>query len=127
MKKTIALFLAIFATAVVFTGCVSVETTSPANLNGQDLSLQGQTAAHINVQNWGLYLFSIPLLTGSTENPGSMAFIEDTVNVESVLPVMTAKSKELKASKTLDLASQYSDFGLIFYFRSINMSGNAVR
>lgn len=43
------------------------------------------------------------------------------------MPVLTAKSKALGASKTLNLASQYSESGLIFYTRSINISGNAVK
>lgn len=127
MKKTIALFLAIFAAALVFTGCVSVDTVPAADLSNQAISNQGQAVAHINVQNWGLYLFSIPLISGDAEKVGSMAFLKDTVNVESVLPVVTAKSQELKATKTLDLASQYDVAGLIFYFRSINMSANAVK
>ena len=50
-----------------------------------------------------------------------------TVNVPSLMPVLTAKSKALGASKTLNLASQYSESGLIFYTRSINISGNAVK
>ena len=41
--------------------------------------------------------------------------------------MVTAKSRELKASRTLDLASQYSVGGFIFYTRSINVSANAVK
>lgn len=126
MKK-IALFLSVVAVGLLFAGCASVEAVQNPNLNGQRVSLSGTPVAHLNAQNWGIYLFSIPLLTGSTTSPGDIAVLEDTVNVESMIPVVTAKSKELKATRTLDLASQYSVGGFIFYTRSINVSANAVK
>ncbi len=126
MKK-IMLFASVIAAASLFVGCVSVEAVQNPNLNGEKISNSGTPVAHINAQNWGIYLFTIPLLTGSTEAPGNIAVLQDTVNVESMLPVLTKKSKDLKASQTLNIASQYSESGLIFYSRSINMSANAVR
>lgn len=126
MKK-IALFLSVAAVALLFAGCASVEAVQNPNLNGQRVSLSGTPVAHLNAQNWGIYLFTIPLLTGSTTSPGNIAVLEDTVNVESMIPMVTAKSSELKASRTLDLASQYSVGGFIFYTRSINVSANAVK
>ena len=126
MKK-IALFLSVVAVGLLFAGCASVEVVQNPNLNGQRVSLSGTPVAHLNAQNWGIYLFSIPLFTGSTTSPGNIAVLEDTVNVESMVPVITAKSRELKASRTLDLASQYSVGGFIFYTRSINLSANAVK
>ena len=126
MKK-IALFLSVAAVALLFAGCASVEAVQNPNLNGQRVSLSGTPVAHLNAQNWGIYLFTIPLLTGSTTSPGNIAVLEDTVNVESMIPMVTAKSRELKASRTLDLASQYSVGGFIFYTRSINVSANAVK
>ena len=126
MKK-IALFLSVAAVSLLFAGCASVEAVQNPNLNGQRVSLSGTPVAHLNAQNWGIYLFTIPLLTGSTTSPGNIAVLEDTVNVESMIPMVTAKSNELKASRTLDLASQYSVGGFIFYTRSINVSANAVK
>ncbi|MBO5762704.1 MAG: hypothetical protein J6R85_02435 [Lentisphaeria bacterium] len=126
MKKLMFLS-AMAAAAVLFTGCVSVNTVEKTNLNGERLSLAEAPVAHINVQNWGIYLLHIPLLTGSTEAPGSIAVFKDTVNAQSVLPVLTAESKKLGAKKTLDIASQYSESGLLIVSRQINMSGNAVK
>ena len=126
MKK-IMLLLAIAAVGLFMSACASVEVVKDPNLNGQAIANSGRTIAHLDAQNWGIYLFTIPLLTGSTENPGSIDVLKDTVNVPSLMPVLTAKSKALGASKTLNLASQYSESGLIFYTRSINISGNAVK
>ena len=125
MKK-IMLLLSIAAVGLFMSACASVEVVKDPNLNGQAIANSGRTIAHLDAQNWGIYLFTIPLLTGSTENPGSIDVLKDTVNVPSLMPVLTAKSKALGASKTLNLASQYSESGLIFYTRSINISGNAV-
>lgn len=126
MKK-IMFLLAVAAVGLLFAGCVSVEAVQKPNLNGEDISASGTPVAHLNAQNWGFYLFSLPLLTGSTEAVGSIAVLQDTVNVESMVPVVTAKSKELKARRTLDLASQFSITGFIIYTRSINVSANAVK
>ncbi len=126
MKK-IMLLLSIAAVGLFMSACASVEVVKDPNLNGHAIANSGRTIAHLDAQNWGIYLFTIPLLTGSTENPGSIDVLKDTVNVPSLMPVLTAKSKALGASKTLNLASQYSESGLIFYTRSINISGNAVK
>ena len=126
MKK-IMLLLSIAAVGLFMSACASVEVVKDPNLNDQAIAHSGRTIAHLDAQNWGIYLFTIPLLTGSTENPGSIDVLKDTVNVPSLMPVLTAKSKALGASKTLNLASQYSESGLIFYTRSINISGNAVK
>ena len=126
MKK-ITLSLAVLAAGLLFAGCTSVDVVRNPDLSGEKLAVSGQTIAHLNCQNWGIYLFTIPLLTGSTEAPGAIAVLKDTVNVPATLPVMTAKSKEIGASKLLDLSSQYGEFGLIFYSRSLNISGNAIR
>ncbi len=126
MKK-IMFLLSVAAFGLLFAGCASVEVVPNKNLNSEKISLSGAPIAHLNAQNWGIYLFSIPLLTGSTDSPGSIAVVTDTVNAESMIPVITAKSKELTATQMLDLASQYSNFGFIFYCRSINISGNSVK
>ena len=104
-----------------------MEAVKGADLNKQDLSSIGTTVAHLNVQNWGIYLFKIPLVSGSTESVGDMAFFKDTVNPASVTPIIAAESKKLGGTKLLDLASQYNEFGFIFVSRSINLSGNVVR
>lgn len=127
MKKMILFSFSLAAAALLLTGCVSVESVKDADLNSQSISLSGQPVAHINVQNWGIYLFSLPLFTGSTNSVGSVAVFRDTVNVPSVLPVLTGTARDLNATKTLDITSQYSNTGFIFYSRSINVSANAVK
>ncbi len=126
-SKLFAATLAIAGTAAL-SGCASLETGT--TLNGQQLSDMGANVAHVNGSNWGLYLLDIPLITGSTSNPGSIAFGEDTVNVDAVVDMVTAKSAELGASKTADLQSSASSAWLVptfvLFLREVQVSGNAV-
>ena len=124
MKKMI-LSLSLAAAAVLFAGCV--ETVKGADLNKQSIANTGTTVAHVNVQNWGIYLFTIPLFAGSTSSVGDIPVLKDTVNAQAVVPVLTAEAKKLGGKAVYDVASQYSEFGFIFVNRSINVSGNVVR
>ena len=126
MKK-IMLFASALAAGLLLSACASVEIVKDKNLSGQKIANSGTTLAHVDAQNWGIYLFTIPLMTGSTANPGSIDVLKDTVTVGSLMPVLTAETKKLGATKVLNLASQYKVGGFIFYTRQINISGNAVR
>ena len=126
MKK-IMLFASALAAGLLLSACASVEIVKDKNLSGQKIANSGTTLAHVDAQNWGIYLFTIPLLTGSTANPGSIDVLKDTVTVGSLMPVLTAETKKLGATKVLNLASQYKVGGFIFYTRQINISGYAVR
>jgi len=126
MKK-LAYFLSAVVVAFCVAGCVSVETVKANKLNGQKLSASGTKVAHMNVQNWGIYLLNIPLLTGDTESVGSIAVMKDTVNATSVAPVLAKEAKKLGGTEVATAASQYSEFGLLFVSRSINMSGNVIK
>lgn len=118
--------------AVMVSGCASV---SPATrLNGQMLTPGDKPVAHVNASTWGIYWLPIvPLVTGSTDKPGEMSFFKDTVTVESVVDMTTAKSKELGATKTTDLQSSTTSM-LVFpvppfllWYKAVQVSGNAVK
>ncbi len=133
MKKTM-LLLSAALTAVLFAGCASVQVTERADLNGQRITSSGAAVAHINAQNWGFYFLKWPLVTGSVEHPGMTSwFDEDSVNVPKTVALVTAKAKELGATKTEDLQSDRGSvmipfpFPFLFYMQSTNVSGNAVR
>lgn len=125
----------IFAAAAValslFAGCASldVQSSKQNGLNGEQLSTSGDAVAHIEATNWGLYLFMIPLLTGSTEKPGELDIqvVKDTVNAESVTKMLTKKSKELGGKKVLNMTSYHNANGWMFYIREYQMSANVVK
>ncbi len=127
MKQKIAFFVALMAAVVVFTGCASIQKTEPAQLNGEKLSASGTPVAHLNAENWGIYFFMIPLITGSTDDPGSMEFLTDTVTVKNTANYLTREAKAMKATHTLDMTSQINVWGWWFYVRSVQVSANAIR
>lgn len=125
MNKTL---LSLFVlTAVAMTGCSTVSVVPASDLSKVQLAPSGTTLAHLNADSWGLYFFCWPVLTGSTNNPGNIVFMEDTVNIPCVTKMMTAKSKALGATQTLEVTSEYSGIDFIFWIRSVEMSGAAVR
>lgn len=119
------------ATAAAFTGCASVATGR--DLNGQKLTLdqQAQDVAHVNVTNWGLYCLWIPLLSGSTDKPGDIAFMQDTVNVNSMVDLATKESKKMGGKKLVDLNSSRSSIWImptfVLFLREVQVSGNSVK
>ncbi len=120
------LLIATFAVAALFTGCATYTVTNKEKLNNVSLDNE-TTVAHINAENWGLYFFMIPVMTGSTENPGEIVFFQDTVRVENVVKMVTKLSNKEKATKTLDMVSKHNNFVWMFGFRDVQVSANAVR
>ncbi len=110
-----------------FCGCASVQEATPKDLNSEKIAVTGNTVAHLNAENWGLYFFIIPLITGSTDKPGEMVFLKDTVRVENVAELLTRKSKEMGATQTLNMVSRHNTFVWWLGFRDVQISANAVK
>lgn len=126
MRK-LMLLVATVATAAVFCGCASVTVTPAEELNGEKISRSGAPIAHLQADNWGIYLFMIPLLTGDTENPGKIAVFQDTVTVKDTVKMLTAKSKELKAKGTYTMVTRHSTNPWFFGIKEIQISANAAK
>jgi len=131
MGRTFGLAGALIAGAVFMAGCASVDVGK--TFNDQRISEERYNGvAHLNGDCWGIYLLSIiPLITGDTSSNGNViAILQDTVNVDSVTDMVTRKSKELGATRTIDLVSQRSSFWLgflfVFWYKDCQVSGNAV-
>ena len=133
MKKKLSLLLAMTGAAVLFAGCSTVQYAGSKELNGQDITASGTSVAHVSGYSSGLYLLSIPLIVGSADNPGSITFGEDSVNVTAVTKMVTKKSKDLKGSKTIDLVSMTGSTNIpipipyLFYWKTAMVSGNSVK
>ena len=131
MKKKLMLLLVMAGAAALFTGCSSLQSSNA--FNGQKITASGKGVAHISGYTSGLYLLWIPIFTGSVKDPGTIAFNEDSCNVSAVTNMITKKSKDMKATRTIDLVSTASSatipipFPYIFYWRTVAVSGNAVR
>jgi hypothetical protein len=128
-KMKVLKALAVMAVVVILAGCASVKTAGKADFNGRKLTMgKGvKDIAHINGDNWGLYFLWFPLITGSTEPVGEIVFLKDTVKLDKVVDIVTAKSKELGAKEIVDLQSNLSSFGFLFKIKDVQVSGNAVK
>ncbi len=133
MKKTM-MSMAVAALAMaILAGCASVQTATKFNSQKID-EAKSPELAHINVNNWGFYFLSTPLIAGSTDKVGEFEFFgNDTVKVEPVVDVLTKESKKLNATKTLDIVSSANSmmlpfpFPFLFYIKDVQVSGNAVK
>ncbi len=126
MKKVMALCVAM-VTILAMSGCSSLQTATASDFNKQKISTAGTGVCHVSATNCGLYLFCIPLITGSSENVGAPALITDAVNSTALASMVTSKCKELQASRVLDLNTRNESHGFIFYWRESYASGNGVK
>ena len=114
-------------TMAVFTGCASVEVTPAKKLSNERISYAGQTVAHLNANTWGIYFFHIPILTPAADGSGNLALLQDTVTTDACIKLLTAKSKELKATKTLNIVSRTMTPAFFFSIKEVSASANAVK
>ena len=114
-------------TAAVLCGCASVSVVEGPDLNGQKLARSGKSVAHLQAENWGIYLFMIPLITGSTDNFGVPTLVTDTVSPQALTAAVTKQAKAAGARTTADLVTDVTSAGFIFYYRSGTASGTAVK
>ena len=133
MSKVFVL-MAACAAMVVAAGCASVQTASEKDMNGMKLTPgPDQVVAQVNADNFGFYLLSVPIFSGSTDKPGDMLFNQDTVTLANVTQLATTKCKELGATKAVDMNSEISSMMIplpipfLFYLREVQVSTNAIR
>jgi hypothetical protein len=96
-----------------------------------------EPVAHVYGDTWGLYLLPlIPIMTGDTDDPGSMTFFNNTVTVENTVDMVTEKSSQMGAKKTTDIQSSYTSIWIpfvpippffLYWYKSVEVSGNAVK
>ena len=130
MKKVLAV-LAAAAAATVMTACSSIEAAT--TFNNQKITDVPNAAcvAHLNAEIWGIYLFNIPLFSGSSKQPGRCAIFTDTVRVDNAVSMLTKKAASDDATTIADLTSQRTScwlpIFLVLWYNEVQVSGNAIR
>jgi hypothetical protein len=117
------------------TGCATVDVVPRERLNGEELAIEGQTLAHVNVQNWGWYLFKfIPLVSGNLRTPRIPQFpvlFRDNVRYAELLDTLTATSEALGADVVVDVSSrdtsEWRALTLVLWLNQREVSGTAIR
>ncbi len=128
MRKIQTLFAAMLG-AIALTGCSIVQTAANADFHGQQIAAPnaGAQIGHVTAMTGGLYLFSIPLITGSAVEPGFPVLLEDTVNSVVLSRMVTAKAKAMGGKKVADLTTSGDSTGFIIYWRTSYASATVTK
>ena len=130
MKKILAV-LATAAVAAVMTACSSIEAATTFNNQKITEALNAVCVEHLNAEIWGIYLFNLPLFSGSSKQPGRCAVFTDTVRVDNVVAMLTKKAAKDDATTIADLSSERTScwipIFLVIWYREVQASGNAIR
>lgn len=130
MKKMLAV-LATAAVAAVMTACSSIEVATTFNNVKITDSPNAACVAHLNADIWGIYLFNLPLFTGSSKQPGRCAIFTDTVRVDNAVSMLTKKAASEDATTVTDLSSErttcWLPIFLVLWYNDVQVSGNAIR
>ena len=130
MKKMLAV-LATAAVAAVMTACSSIEVATTFNNVKITDSPNAACVAHLNADIWGIYLFNLPLFSGSSKQPGRCAIFTDTVRVDNAVSMLTKKAASEDATTITDLSSErttcWLPIFLVLWYNDVQVSGNAIR
>lgn len=132
MFRKMMMAAVVLASAVMFSACSSIEVATTLNNEKLTTSETTTSLAHLNGDVWGIYLFNLPLFSGSTNQPGRCAVFSDTVRMDKVVSMVTKKAAtDFEATAVTDMVSNRTSVWipifLVFWYNSIQVSGNAVR
>ena len=130
MKKMLAV-LTVAAVAAVMTACSSIEVATTFNNVKITDAPNAACVAHMNADIWGIYLFNLPLFSGSSKQPGRCAIFTDTVRVDNAVAMLTKKAASEDATTITDLSSErttcWLPIFLVLWYNDVQVSGNAIR
>ena len=132
MLKKVMIAAAAAVVALSFTACSSIQVATTLNNEKITTAENATSLAHINGEIWGIYLFSIPLFTGSSTQPGRCADFSDTVQVDNAVSKVTKNAHtDFEATTVEGLTSERSSTWLlpflVLWYDSVQVSGNAIR
>ncbi len=130
MKKLLAILVAAVA-GTVMTACSSIEMATTFNNQKITEAQNAVCVEHLNAEIWGIYLFNLPLFSGSSKQPGRCAVFTDTVHVDNAVAMLTRKAATDEATTITDLSSERTStwlpIFLVLWYREVQVSGNAIR
>ena len=131
MMKKIACLAACVISAVALTACSSFEMATNTN-NVKFTAGDAETLGHVNADIWGVYVFGLPVISGSSVEPGKCVVFSDTVDTSNAISFLTTNvQKKLNASVITDVTSERTTGWLIptvfFFYRDIQVSGNVMK
>ena len=127
MKK-ISLYLFAIATAAVFTGCTTVESTQKFNRMGLGTPNE-KAVCQTFVEIPGYYFFGLPIFVGSTRGDGEGTVFRNNLTAENAIYLLTKEAKMRKAARVVNVQVHSTESFIFFGIcrRTIQASGTGVR
>ena len=131
MMKKLACLAACVISAVALSACSSFEIGSNTN-DVKFTTTDAETLAHVNADIWGVYVFGLPVISGSSVQPGKCVVFSDTVDTANALSFLTYNAKRrLNATTITDVQTERTTGWLVptvfFFYRDIQVSGNVLK
>jgi len=131
MMKKIACLAVCVLSAIGLSACSSFEIGSNTN-EVKFTTGDAETLAHVNADIWGVYVFGLPIISGSSVEPGKCVVFSDTVDTSNAVSFLTRNArKKLNASIITDVQSERTTGWLVptafFFYRDIQVSGNVLK
>ena len=131
MMKKLACIAACVISAVALTACSSFEIASNTN-EVKFTTTDAETLAHVNADIWGVYVFGLPVISGSSVEPGKCVVFSDTVDTGNAISFLTRNArKKLNATTIVDVQSERTTGWLVptvfFFYRDIQVSGTVLK
>ena len=131
MMKKLACLAACVISAVALSACSSFEIGSNTN-DVKFTTTDAETLAHVNADIWGVYVFGLPVISGSSVEPGKCVVFSDTVDTSNAISFLTRNArKKLNATTITDVQTERTTGWLVptvfFFYRDIQVSGNVLK
>ena len=131
MMKKLACLAVCVLSAIGISACSSFEIATNTN-NVKFTTGEAETLAHVNADIWGVYVFGLPVISGSSVEPGKCVVFSDTVDTSNAVSFLTRNAqKKLNANTIVDVTSERTTGWLVptlfFFYRDIQVSGNVMK
>ena len=131
MMKKLACLAVCVLSAIGLTACSSFEIATNTN-NVKLAPGDAETRGHVNADIWGIYVFGLPVVSGSSVEPGKCVVFSDTVDTSNAISFLTRNArKKLNATTITDVQSERTTGWLVptlfFFYRDIQVSGNVLK
>ena len=130
MMKKLACLAACAVAAFALSACSSFEIATNTN-NVKLAEGDVETRGHVNADIWGVYVFGLPVISGSSVDPGKCVVFSDTVDTSNAISFLTRNAQKKLNGSTIDVTSERTTGWLVptvfFFYRDIQVSGTVLK
>ena len=129
MKKLLSATVIAAFSAIVFSGCTTVESTQKFNRMGLGTpSEKAICQSHVEIP--GVFLFGLPIVVGSPAGDGEWSMFRFNLTTENAIYLLTKEAKARKAARVVNvhvMRTEHVIFPPFLTYRTIQASGTGVR